>query len=204
MSLRRNWKVEKLKNEIHMENLLLNIPGKTLSIIQLCVRNYSGTFPETVFSREIQGEILHKKTVFQFFSFAYGTIPEHFWRQNWKTEKLFFPERSRERFSKNNSFSVFPFCLRNYSGTFPETKLKNWKTVFSWRISPWISLEKNSFSVFQFCLRNSSGTFPETKLKNWKTVFLWRISPWISLEKTVFQFFSFAYGTLPEHFRRQN
>ena len=63
---------------------------------------------------------------------------------------------------------------------------------------------KISFSVFQFCLRNSSGTFPETKLKNWKTVFLWRISPWMSLEKTVFQFFSFAYGTLPEHFRRQN
>ena len=26
------------------------------------------------------------------------------------------------------SFSVFQFCLRNSSGTFPETKLKNWKT----------------------------------------------------------------------------
>ena len=119
-----------------------------------------------------------------------------------KTEKLkswetvFFMENLSLDLSGKNSFSVFQFCLRNSSGTFPETKLKTWKTVFLWRISPWISLEK---TVFQFCLRNSSGTFPETKLKNWKTVFLWRISPWMSLEKTVFQFFSFAYGSIPEH-----
>ena len=164
-------------------------------------------------------------------------------------KNLFFPERSRERFSKKNSFSVCQFCLRNYSGTFPETKLKNWKNCFfhgeslpgclwkkqffsfsvlltelfrnisgdktkklkNWKtvffVKENLSLDvsgKNSFSVFQFCLRKSSGTFPETKLKNWKTVFLWRISPWMSLEKTVFQFFSFAYGSIPEHFRRQN
>ena len=81
---------------------------------------------KTVFSREIQGEILHKKTVFQFFSFAYGTIPEHFRRQNWKTEKLFFPERSRERFSSGkNSFSVLlTEVFRNISGDKTE-KLKN-------------------------------------------------------------------------------
>ena len=110
---------------------------------------------------------------------------------------------------KNWWREVFQFCLRNSSGTFPETKLKNWKTVFLWRISPWISLEKTVFQFFSFSVlltelfRNISGD--KTKqLKNWKTVFLWRISPWMSLEKTVFQFFSFAYGSIPGHFRRQN
>ena len=133
-------------------------------------------------------------SVFQFFSFAYGSSPEHFRRQNWKTEKLFFYGESlpgslwKKQFF---SFLVFQFCLRNSSGTFPETKLKNWKTeklFFMENLSLDVS-GKNSFSVFQFCLRKYSGTFPETKLKN---CFVWRISPWISLEKTVFQFFSFS------------
>ena len=168
---------------------------------KMCVKHckYHCFFPER--SRE---RFSIKK---QFFSFAYGSIPEHFRRQNWKTEKLFFPERSRERFSKKNSFSVFQFCLRNYSGTFPETKLKNWKTLFFHEESLPGSLWKKQFFSFSVLLtelfRNISGDKTK-KLKNWKTVFLWRISPWISLEKTVFQFFSFAYGTLPEHFRRQN
>ena len=154
-------------------------------------------------SREIQGEILHKKTVFQFFSFAYGTIPEHFRKQNWKT--VFFPERSRERFSIKKQFFSFSVLLtevfRNISGDKTE-KLKN---CFFQRDPGRDSPKKNSFSVFQFCLRNYSGTFPETKLKNWKTeklFFSWRISPLISLEKTVFQFFSFCLrnssGTFPE------
>ena len=110
---------------------------------------------------------------------------------------------------KNWWREVFQFCLRNSSGTFPETKLKNWKTVFLWRISPSISLEKTVFQFFSFSVlltelfRNISGDKTK-KLKNWKTVFLWRISPWMSLEKTVFQFFSFAYGSIPGHFRRQN
>ena len=43
---------------------------------------------KTVFSRDIQGEILHKKTVFQFFSFVSGNVPEYFRKQNWKTKKL--------------------------------------------------------------------------------------------------------------------
>ena len=133
-------------------------------------------------------------SVFLFFSFAYGTLPEHFRRQNWKTEKLFFNGESlpgslwKKQFF---SFSVFQFCLRNSSGTFPETKLKNWKTVFLWRISPWMSLEKTVFQFFSFAY----GTLPEHfRRQNWKTetVCLWRISPWISLEKPVFQFFSFS------------
>ena len=117
-----------------------------------------------------------------------------------KTEKLFFPERSRERFSKKNSFSVFQFCLRNYSGTFPETKLKNWKTVFFMENLSLDLSGKNSFSVFQFCLRNSSGTFPETKLKNWKTekLFFYGESLPGSLWKK--QFFSF-WVLLTELFR---
>ena len=74
---------------------------------------------KTVFSREIQGEILHKKTVFQFFSFVSGNVPEYFRKQNWKTEKLFFPETSRERFSIKKQFFSFlvlsPEMFRNTS-----------------------------------------------------------------------------------------
>ena len=162
-------------------------------------------FPESLFRA---GGVLASFSVFQFFSFAYGTIPEHFRRQNWKTEKLFFYGESLPgSLWKKNSFSVFQFCLRNSSGTFPETKLKNWKTekLFFYGESLPGSLWKKQFFSFSVLLtelfRNISGDKTK-KLKNWKTVFLWRISPWMSLEKTVFQFFSFAYGTLPEHFRR--
>ena len=98
------------------------------------------------------------------------------------------------------------YSLGKISGIVPEPKLKNWKTAFYGESLPG-SLWKNQFFSFSVLLtelfRNISGDKTK-KLKNWKTVFLWRISPWMSLEKTVFQFFSFAYGTLPEHFRRQN
>ena len=78
-------------------------------------------------SRDIQGEILNKKTVFQFFSFVSGNVPEEFhkqnWKKKWKIAKLFFPEKSRgERFSIKKqffSFSVFQFCLRKCSGRVP-------------------------------------------------------------------------------------
>ena len=83
---------------------------------------------KTVFSRDIQGEILHKKTVFQFFSFVSGNVPEEFRKQNWKTEKLFFPERSRERFSVKKQFFSFlvlsPEMFRKSSVSKTE-KLKN-------------------------------------------------------------------------------
>ena len=140
-------------------------------------RNYSGILPEpklknwkTVFSREIQEEILHMDSVFQFFSFgsgtiwktetldAYkqivvlasmswlctsssasffhygksaGTIPEYFRNQNWKTEKLFFPERSRKRFSiwiQFFSFSVSGTISEYFRRNWKTEKLKNWKT----------------------------------------------------------------------------
>ena len=99
------------------------------------------------------------------------------------------------------------YSLGKISGIVPEPKLKNWKTVFYGESLPGSLWKNNQFFSFSILLtelfRNISGDKTK-KLKNWKTVFLWRISPWMSLEKTVFQFFSFAYGTLPEHFRRQN
>ena len=105
------------------------------------------------------------------------------------------------------SFSVFQFCLRNYSGIFPETfrnicgeteKLKNW--IFQrdpGRDSPY----GFSFSVFQFCLRNYSGIFPQIfrnicgeteKQKNWKTEFSREIQEEILHMDSVFQFFCFS------------
>ena len=110
-------------------------------------------------------------SVFQFFSFAYGTILEYFRRhfgifaeklKNRKTEKLNFPERSRKRFSiwiQFFSFSVFQFCLRNYSGIFPETfrnicgetEKLNFPERSRKRLFIWIQF--SSFSVVQFCGR---------------------------------------------------
>ena len=174
-------------------------------------------------------------SVFQFFSFAYGTIPEYFRRhfgifaeklKNRKTEKLNFPERSRKRFSiwiQFFSFSVFQFFsfsvflffsfaygtipeyFRRHFGIFAE-KLKNWKTEFSREVQE-ESLQRDSvflffsFSVFQFCLRNYSGIFPQTfrnicgetkKQKNWKTEFSREIQEEILHMDSVFQFFSFV------------
>ena len=83
----KNWKTEKL---FFMENLSLDVSGKnSFSVFQFCWRNSSGTFPETklknwktVFLWRISPWISLEKTVFQFFSFADGTLPEHFRRQN--------------------------------------------------------------------------------------------------------------------------
>ena len=141
----------------------------------------SGIVPEpnlknwkTEFSREIQEEILHMDSVFQFFC-----------------------------------FSVFQFCLRNYSGIFPETfrnicgKLKNW--IFQrdpGRDSPY----GFSFSVFLFfsfsvllteLFRNISGDISEylretEKLKNRKTEFSREIQEEILHMDSVFQFFCFS------------
>ena len=111
--------------------------------------------------------------------------------------------------SGKNSFSVFQFCLRNSSGTFPETKLKNWKTVFLWRISPWMSLEKTVFQFFSFSVlltevfRNISGDKTK-KLKNWKTVFYGESLPGCLWKKQFFSFSVFQFclrkysGTFPE------
>ena len=119
-------------------------------------RNTSGTKTEklknwkTVFSREIQEEILHMDSVFQFFSFSVsGTISEYF-RRNWKTEKLNpYGESLPECPWKIQffSFSVSPEIFRNSSG--------NWKTEKLFfpersrkRFSIWIQFF--SFLVFQF------------------------------------------------------
>ena len=54
-------------------------------------------------------------------------VPEYFRKQNWKTEKLFFPETSRERFSIKKQFFSFlvlspeEFCKQNWK----TKKLKN-------------------------------------------------------------------------------
>ena len=191
-------------------------------------------------------------SVFLFFSFAYGTIPEYFRRhfgifaqklKNWKTE---FSREIQEEILHMDSvfqffcFSVFQFCLRNCSGKFPQTfrnicgeteKLKNRKTEklnfpekSRKRFSIWIQFF--SFSVFQFfCF--AYGTIPENfrrhfgifaeklkdrkteKQKNWKTEFSREIQEEILHMDSVFQFFcfsvflffSFVYGTILEHFR---
>ena len=157
---KKNWKTEfsrEIQEEIlHMDSvfqffsfsvllteLFRNISG---DISEYLRRNWKKKNWKTEFSREIQEEILHMDSVFQFFCFSVfqfclrnysGIFPETFQnicgetekQKNWKTE---FPERSRKRFSiwiHFFSFSVFQFCLRNYSGIFPETfaeKLKNW------------------------------------------------------------------------------
>ena len=177
-------------------------------------RNYSGILPEpklknwkTVFSREIQEEILHMDSVFQFFSFGSGTI--------WKTETLDAYKQivvlaSMSWLCTSSSASFFhygkvPELFRNTSGTKTE-KLKN---CFFQRDPGRDSPYGFSFSVFQFpeLFRNISGeteklkNWKTKKLKNWKTESIWRISSWISLEKTVFQFFSFSVFQFPELFR---
>ena len=155
----------------------------------------SGIVPEpklknwkTELSREIQEEILHMDSVFQFFSFSVlltelfrnisGDISEYL-RRNWKTEKLknwIFQRDPGRDAPYGFSFSVFLFF---------------------------------SFSVFQF-FSFAYGTIPEyfrkhfrifaEKLKNWKTEKLnfpersrKRCSIWIQFFSfSVFQFFSFS------------
>ena len=174
-------------------------------------------------------------SVFLFFSFSVlltelfrnisGDISEYL-RRNWKTEKeklknwIFQRDPGRDSpygFSFSVflffSFSVFQFCLRNYSGIFPETfrnicgeteKLKNWifqrdpgrdsPYGFSFSVFQFFCFAVFlffSFSVFQFCLRNYSGIFAE-KLKNWKTEFSREIQEEILHMDSVFQFFCFS------------
>ena len=135
----------------------------------------SGIVPEpklknwkTEFSREIQEEILHMDSVFMFFCFAYGTIPEYFRRhfgifaekqKNRKTEKLNFPEGSRKRFSIWIQFSFFLFfsfsvllteLFRNISGDISEYLRRNWKTEDqkNWKTEKW-KTEKLKNWIFQ-------------------------------------------------------
>ena len=136
--LRRNWKTEKL-----------NFPERSRKRFSIWIQFFS-------FS------------IFLFFSFAYGTIPEYFRRHfgifagKLKNRKNEFSREIQEEILHMDSvfqffnFSVFQFCLRNYSGIFPETfrnicgeteKLKNW--IFQrdpGRDSPY----GFSFSVFLF------------------------------------------------------
>ena len=99
-------KTEKVKNWIEMENLFVHVPGKNW------VHRISSWMPL-------------EKTVFQFFYFGCGTIPEYFLK-NWKTESILW--RISSWMSLKKSFSVF---FRKYSGTKTE-KLKDWKTQKKW------------------------------------------------------------------------
>ena len=164
-------------------------------------RNISGDISEylrrnwkTEFSREIQEEILHMDSVFQFFcfsvflffSFAYGTIPEYFRRhfgifaeklKNWKTE--FSREIQEEILHMDSVFLFFSFSVLQFFcfsvflffsfayGTIPEYLRRNWKTEklnfperSRKRFSIWIQFF--SFSVFQFC-----GRIGQEELDNW-------------------------------------
>ena len=140
----KNWKTEKLKNWIHMENLFLDLSGKnsfsvfqffSFSVFQFfSFRNYFGIFPEklknwkTEFSRDIQAEILHMDSVFQFLRKYSAIVPETEKLKNWKTKKLktwIHMENLCLHVPGKFSFSVFQF-LRKYSEIVPETeKLKN-------------------------------------------------------------------------------
>ena len=129
------------------------------------------------FSREIQEEILHMDSVFLFFSFAYGTIPEYFRRHfgifagNWKTE--FSREIQEEIHHMDSVFSVFLFFSFAY-GTIPE-------------------YFRRHFGIF-------AGNWKTEKQKNWKTEKLnfpersrKRFSIWIQFFSfSVFLFFSFS------------
>ena len=151
----KNWKTEKLKNWI---------------------------FPRSRkrFSIWIQFFCFFSFSVFQFclpelFRNISGDISEYLQR-NWKLKNWIFQRDPGRDSAYGFSFSVFLFCLRNYSGIFPETfqniwweteKQKNWKTEFSREIQEEILHMDSVFlfvsvSVFLFCLRNYSGIFPET------------------------------------------
>ena len=167
------------------------------------------------------GYVLHHQLVFSLRKSA-GTIPEYFRNQNWKTEKLFFPERSRKRFSTWIQFFSFG------SGTIWKTeKLDAYKQIVVLASMSWLCTS-SSASFFHYgkvpeLFRNTSGTKTEklkncffhrdpgrdspygfsfsvfqfwfgNYLKNWKTESIWRISSWISLEKTVFQFWFRKYS----------
>ena len=143
---------------------------------------------KTEFSREIQEEILHMDSVFQFFCFS-----------------VF-------QFCLRNCSGKFPQTFRNICG---ETeKLKNRKTEFSRKIQEEILhmdsvFQFFSFSVFQFfCF--AYGTIPENfrrhfgifaeklkdrkteKQKNWKTEFSREIQEETLHMDSVFQFFCFS------------
>ena len=201
----KNWKTEfsrEIQEEIlHMDSVFQFF---CFSVFQFCLRNCSGKFPQTF--RNICGEtekLKNRKTeklnfpeksrkrfsiwiqffsfsVFQFFCFAYGTIPENFRRH----------------------FGIFAEKLKDRK----TEKQKNWKTEFSREIQEEILHMDSvflffSFSVFQFCLRNYSGTFPQScrnicgetqRQKNRKTEFSREIQEEILHMDSVFQFFCFS------------
>ena len=182
-------KTEKLKNRkteklFFMENLSLDLSGKkqffSFSVLLTeLFRNISRDKTEKLKNCFFHGESLPgslwKK---QFFSFAYGTLPEHFRRQNWKTEKLFFMENLSLDLSGKNSFSVFQFCLRNSSGTFPETKLKNWKTVFYGESLPG-SLWKKQFFSFSVLLTEVFRNIPHFLVVQCMSyIFIYELDMW--------------------------
>ena len=65
----------------HLHRLSAYVPFRATSAEDILCRAL-GLVGKTVFSREIRGEMLHKKTVFQFFSFVSGNVPEYFRKQN--------------------------------------------------------------------------------------------------------------------------
>ena len=114
----------------------------------------SGTIPKylrknwkTVFSREIQEEILHMDSVFQFWFGNYSGI---------------FAEKLKNCFSREiqeeilHMDSVFQFWFGNYFGIFAE-KLKTWKTVFPKRSRKRFSIWIQFFS-FSVLLHHMAGT----------------------------------------------
>ena len=168
--LRRNWKLKNWKTE------KLNFPETSRKRLSIWIQVFSFSVLLTELFRNISA------------SKHFGIFAEKL--KNRKTEKLNFPERPRKKFSiwiQFFSFSVFQFCLRNYSGIFPETfrnicgeteKQKNWKTEFSREIQEEILHMDSVFQFFSFSsfsvlltelFRNISGDISEYLRRNWKT-----------------------------------
>ena len=107
-------------------------------------RKYSGIVPEPKLKNwkpesiwRISFWISLEKTVFQFFSFGSGTIPEIL-----RNEKISWWWGAKPGHAYKHQYLFI-------SGAKTE-KLKNWKNESIWRISSWISLEKTVFQFFQF------------------------------------------------------
>ena len=160
MLISKQWCLQACPGYVPHHQLIFFHYGKVPELF----RNSSGTKTKKTeklfFSREIQEEILHMDSVFQFFSFSV-LVRELFRNICGKTEKLFFPERSRKRFSIWIQFFSFSVLVREL---FRNICGKTEKLFFQrdpGRDSPY----GFSFSVFQFWFGNYSEIFAE-KLKN--------------------------------------
>ena len=231
----QNWKTEKLKNCFFQRDPGRDSPyGFSFLVFQFFSFG-SGTIWKTetldAYKQIVVLASMSLCTSSSASSFHYGKVPELFRNQNWKTEKLFFPEIQEEILHMDSVFQFFSFSVFQFfsfgSGTIWKTEtLDAYKQIVVLASMSWLCTSssassfqygkvpelfrntsgtkteklKNCFfqrdpgrdspSVFQFfSFRNYSGIFPE-KLKNWKTEFSRDIQAEILHMDSVFQFFA--------------